>query len=317
MTARWQLSIVLLLASICAWPAHAETYPSRYIRLIVGAGLDSSARVIGARIEKVLGQPVIVDARPGAGGAIAAQAAAIAQPDGYTLMMGTAANIIQKASGQSKIDMRSDFVPVGNVTTIKYVLVIHPSVPARSLSALIDYAKANPGRLNFVSGGIGTPPHLAMETFRFMTGLDMVHVPYRDANSAMAAVVAGTGQMMFAMAAIAQPQIEAGTVVGLGVSGIEPSPFAPQVKPVAEEGVPGFNIVGWNGVFAPKGTPPEIVEKLSGVVQDALKDDEFRNAVLKTGYEPAAPNNPAQFAAFVDAESQKWGELLPKLNLKQ
>ncbi|HEY4142923.1 MAG TPA: tripartite tricarboxylate transporter substrate binding protein [Pseudolabrys sp.] len=192
----------VLLACVCLFPAHAENYPSRYIRLIVGAGLDSSARVIGARIEKVLGQPVIVDARPGAGGAIALQAAAITQPDGYTLMMGTAANVIQTALGQSHLDLRKDFVPVGNVTTIKYVLVIHPSVPARSLAELIAYAKENPGRLNFVSGGVGTPPHLAMETFRAMTNLDMVHVPYRDANSAMAAVVAGTGQMMFAMAAI-------------------------------------------------------------------------------------------------------------------
>lgn len=311
-----QFVVQALLVCICLWPAQAQTYPNRYIRLIVGAGLDSSARVIGARIEKVLGQPVIVDARPGAGGAIALQAAAIAQPDGYTLMMGTAANVIQTALGQSHLDLRKDFVPVGNITTIKYVLVIHPSVPARSLAELIAYAKANPGRLNFVSGGVGTPPHLTMETFRAMTGMDMVHVPYRDANAAMTAVIAGTGQLMFAMAAIAQPQIEVGTVIGLGVSGAEPSPFAPQVKPIAEQGLPTFNIVGWNGLFAPKGVSQDIIDKLSAVVQDALQDPEFQNAILKTGYEPAARNNQAEFGAFVQAESLKWGELLPRLNLK-
>jgi tripartite-type tricarboxylate transporter receptor subunit TctC len=311
-----QLVVQAMLACLCLWPACAETYPSRYIRLIVGAGLDSSARIIGARIEKVLGQPVIVNARPGAGGAIALQAAAIAEPDGYTLMMGTAANVIQTALGQSHLDLRKDFEPVGNVTTIKYVLVINPSVPARSLAELIEYAKANPGRLNFVSGGVGTPPHLAMETFRSMTNLDMVHVPYRDANSAMAAVIAGTGQMMFAMAAIAQPQIEAGKVLGLAVSGTERSPFAPQVRPVAEQGLPTFNIVGWNGLFAPKNVPRDVIEKLSTVVQEALQDPEFRNAILKTGYEPAPRNNPAEFAAFVEAESVKWAKLLPTLNLK-
>ena len=164
-------------------------------------------------------------------------------------------NVIQTALGQSHLDLRKDFEPVGNVTTIKYVLVINPSVPARSLAELIAYAKANPGRLNFVSGGVGTPPHLAMETFRSMTNLDMVHVPHRDANSAMAAIIAGTGQMMFAMAAIAQPQIEAGKVLGLAVSGTERSPFAPQVRPAAEQGLPAFNIVGWNGLFAPKNVP--------------------------------------------------------------
>ena len=311
-----QFLIQTLLAAMLLWPAHAETYPSRYIKLIVGAGLDSSGRLLAARMEKVLGQAVIVEARPGAGGAIAAQAAAVAQPDGYTLLMGTAANVIQTALGQSQIDLRKDFQPIGNITTIKYVLVINPSVPARSLAELIAYAKANPGRLNFVSGGLGTPPHLAMEAFRVMTNLDMVHVPYRDANSAMAAVLAGTGQMMFAMAAIAQPQIEAGKVIGLGVSSIEPSPFASQIKPLAQQGLPTFNIVGWNGLFAPKGVPRDITDKLSTIVQDALQDPEFQNAILKTGYEPAPPNNPKEFAAFVEAESVKWRELLLKLNLK-
>ncbi|HEY1545313.1 MAG TPA: tripartite tricarboxylate transporter substrate-binding protein, partial [Xanthobacteraceae bacterium] len=185
--------------------AQAEDFPARYIKVIVGPGLDTPARVFGAKMAGVLGQQVVIEPRPGAGGVIAVQAAAAAPPDGYTLLLATAAYTINTALGQSPLDLRRDFAPIGLVTTVKYVLVLHPSVPAHDLASLIAYMKAHPGAMNYASPGIGTPLHLAGELFKAMTGVDIVHVPFRDANSAIAAVVGGSVQMMFSLAATAQP----------------------------------------------------------------------------------------------------------------
>jgi tripartite-type tricarboxylate transporter receptor subunit TctC len=307
---------VLGLFLAAASTAHGEDFPSRYIRVIVGPGLDSPARIFGAKISELLGTPVVVEPRPGAGGVIAAQAGANAPPDGYTLLLATAAYTINSALQQSAFDLRKDFAPVGLVTTVKYVLVLHPSVPAKTIPELIAYAKANPGKLNFASPGIGTPPHLAGELFKAMAGIDIVHVPFREANTAISAVVSGSIQMMFSLAATAQPQIAAGVLRGLGVTSTQPSPFVPGIPTIATAGLPGFDVLGWNGFVAPRGTPDFIVQKLNAALMRALEDSEVRRMVLASGYEPAEPTSPEQFGKFIAADTEKWIDLVETRNLK-
>jgi tripartite-type tricarboxylate transporter receptor subunit TctC len=183
------VAVVLSLLALLAGPSYAQDYPNRPIRVVVGPGPDIVARVFGAKMGELLGQPIVVEPRPGAGGVIAAQTVAAAAPDGYTLLQVTASYTINTALQSSPLDLRKDFAPVGHVSTIPFVLVLHPSVPAKSLAELIAYAKANPGKLNYASSGIGTPPHLAGELFKSMAAVDIVHVPFREANSGLSAVL--------------------------------------------------------------------------------------------------------------------------------
>src|SRR5216683_1641801 len=309
--------IAALLLALAVLPgAGAEDYPSRYIRVIVGPGLDTPARLFGGKIADVVGQQVVVEPRPGAGGVIAVQAAASAPPDGYTLLLATAAYTINTALQQATLDLRRDFAPVALVTTVKYVLVLHPSVPARDLAELIAYATSHPGALNFASPGIGTPPHLAGELFRSMTGVDIVHVPFRDANSAINAVVGGSMQMMFSLAATAQPQIAARTLRGIGVTSLETSPFVPGLATLAELGLTGFNVLGWNGLVAPRATPQAVIAKLSAALDAGFDDAELHKRVLASGYEPARRNTPEDFGRFIVADTAKWTALVAKINLK-
>ena len=307
---------ILALAFGLAAHAQAEDFPSRYIKVIVGPGLDTPARVFGAKMADILGQQVVIEPRPGAGGVIAAQAAAAAPPDGYTLLLATAAYTINTALGQLPLDLRRDFAPVGLVTTVKYVLVLHPSVPAEDLASLIAYMKAHPGAINYASPGIGTPPHLAGELFKAMAGVDIVHVPFREANSAIAAVVGGSVQMMFSLAATAQPQIAAGSLRGIAVTSTEPSPFVPGLKPLAELGLPGFDVLGWNGFVAPRGTPAPVIARLNAAMNEGFPDAELRQRVLASGYEPYRRNTPEEFGRFIAADTAKWIDVVDKIKLK-
>jgi tripartite-type tricarboxylate transporter receptor subunit TctC len=253
-------------------PAHAQSFPSRSIRVIVGPGPDIIPRLFAPKITEVLGQQVIVEPRPGAGGVIAAQSVASAPPDGYMLLQATASYTINTALQSSALDMRKDFAPVTLVSTIPFVLVVHPSVPAKTLAELIRYAKDNPGKLNYASSGIGTPPHLAGELFKTMAGIDIVHVPFREANSALNSVISGATQMSFVIASIAQSQMSGGTVRGLAVTSKQASPLVPGIPPVAQAGLPGFEVIGWNGFVAPKATPQPVVARLSEALLAGLAD---------------------------------------------
>ena len=308
--------LVVIGVALGAAQTFAQDFPNRYIRVIVGPGLDAPARLFGAKMAEVLGQQVVVEPRPGAGGAIAVQAAAGAAPDGYTLLLATAAYTINTALNQAAHDLRKDFEPVGLVTTVKYVLVLHPSVPARDLAELVAYAKAHPGAINFASPGIGTPPHLAGELFKSMTGVDIVHVPFRDANAAINAVVGGSVQMMFSLAATAQPQIAAGTLRGIGVTSSEPSPFVPGLATLAQLGLTGFDVLGWNGFVAPRGTPKPVIAKLSAALSEGFDDGELHKRVFASGYEAARRNTPEEFGKFIAADTEKWVALVGKINLK-
>jgi tripartite-type tricarboxylate transporter receptor subunit TctC len=310
-------SVVLsLLALFVAGPSYAQDYPNRPIRVVVGPGPDIVARVFGAKMSELLGQPIVVEPRPGAGGVIAAQTVAAAPPDGYTLLQVTASYTINTALQSSPLDLRKDFAPVGHVSTIPFVLVVHPSVPTKSLAELIAYAKANPGKLNYASSGIGTPPHLAGELFKSMAGVDIVHVPFREANSGLSAVVGGNVEMMFSIASTAQSQIAGGTVRGIGVTSLKPSPLVPGLPALAQSGLAGFEVIGWNGFVAPKDTPQPIVAKLSAAIGKALADPDVRAKMNTAGYELAAVNSPDDFAKFIAADTEKWIGLATKTGIK-
>jgi tripartite-type tricarboxylate transporter receptor subunit TctC len=310
------VGVVLSLLALLAGPSYAQDYPNRPIRVVVGPGPDIVARVFGAKMGELLGQPIVVEPRPGAGGVIAAQTVAAAAPDGYTLLQVTASYTINTALQSSPLDLRKDFAPVGHVSTIPFVLVLHPSVPAKSLAELIGYAKANPGKLNYASSGIGTPPHLAGELFKSMAAVDIVHVPFREANSGLSAVVGGNVQMMFSIASTAQSQIAGGTVRGIGVTSLEPSPLVPGLPALAQSGLAGFEVIGWNGFVAPKDTPQPVVARLSAAIGKALADPDVRAKMNTAGYELAAVNSPDDFAKFIAADTEKWIGLATKTGIK-
>ena len=306
--------VAVTLGASCV--SYAQDYPTRFIRVIVGPGPDIVARLFGAKITDLVGQQVVVEPRPGAGGTIAAQTVASAPPDGYNLLLASASYTINTAMAQSPLDLGRDFAPIGLVATVPFVLVVHPSLAARNLAELIALAKANPGKLNYASSGIGTPPHLAGELFKSMAGIDVVHVPFREANSALNAVVSGSVQMMFSIASTAASQIGGGTVRGIGVTSLRPSPLLPGLPSLAESGLPGFTVIGWNGFVAPRGTPAAIVGKLSSTLQRGLDDPELRQRLATSGYEPAARNSPDDFAAFIRSDTAKWVALIEKTNMK-
>ena len=309
------LGIAILLLGLGA--ARADDYPSRPIRIVVGPGPDIVTRVFSDVLSKSLGQAVVVEQRPGAGGVIAAQTVSAAPPDGYLLLQATASYTINTALQSGSLDIGRDFAPVALVSEIPFVLVVHPSVPAKTLGELIAYAKANPGKLNYASSGIGTPPHMAGELFKFKAGLDIVHVPYREANSGLAAVMSGAVQMMFSITSTAKSQIDGGTVRGIAVTSLAPSPLVPDLPAVAQSGLPGFEVIGWNGFVAPKATPQPIIAKLNRAILDALATAEVRDKLKSAGYDPAAANSPQQFADFIAADTAKWLDLATRLNLNK
>ncbi|MBX9826671.1 MAG: tripartite tricarboxylate transporter substrate binding protein [Xanthobacteraceae bacterium] len=296
--------------------ARAQDYPNRFIRVIVGPGPDLVARLFGPKMSEALGQQVVIEPRPGAGGIIAAQTVATAQPDGYNLLLATASYTINTALRTTPYDMRKDFAPVARASTSPFILVVHPSVPAKTVGELIALAKSKPGQLNYASSGIGTPPHLAGELFKSMAGIDIVHVPFREANSALNAVVSGAVQMMFSISSTTTPQVTAGTVRGLGVTTLEPTPLVPGMPSISQSGLSGFEVTGWNGFVAPAGTPASIVGKLNAAVQLGLDDADVRKRLEAAGYEPAARNMPDEFARFIEVDTKRWVDIVEKANIQ-
>jgi tripartite-type tricarboxylate transporter receptor subunit TctC len=303
----------VLFTFTCA--ALAQDYPTRVIRVVVGPGPDVVARVYAPKLAESLGQQIVIEPRTGAGGAIAAQTITTAPPDGYNLLLATASYTINAALGSWPYDLRKDFVAVGQMSTSPFVLVVHPSVPVKSVQELIALAKSKPGQLNYASSGIGTPPHLGGELFKAMTGVNIVHVPYREANSALNAVIAGNVQMMFSIATTAQAQIAGGTVRGLGVATLKPTPLVPGVPTIASQGLDGFEVIGWNGVVAPPGTPAVIVSKLNAAIQHGIADPQLKSQLQAAGYDVAAANTPEQFAKFINDDTARWAGVVQKANI--
>jgi tripartite-type tricarboxylate transporter receptor subunit TctC len=307
---------MLLCAAAQAQPAQdAAAYPSKPIRFIVGPGPDSLARLFGQKMTEAWGQPVIVEQRGGGGGTISAEAVAKAPPDGYTLLLMTGTHTINPSLYKTSYDLVRDFAPVSLLGSTPFVLSVHPSVPAKSVAELIKLAKEKPGALNYGSGGSGTPPHLATELFMHMAGVQMVHVPYKTVPAAITDLVGGQLQVMFTVGPAGLPQIKAGRLRGLAVSTAKRSVFAPELPTVAESGLPGYDVFGWNGVLATRGTPRPVIEKLHALFVSAMKDAEVRTRMEGFGFEPIG-NTPEEFGAFVKEDIARWAKLVKETGAK-
>ena len=237
------------------------------------------------RVAQVLGVAIIIDNKPGAGGNVGAEIVARAAPDGYTLLYGTNGThaINETLYGNLRFDPVADFAPVSRMTLIAAMLIVNPEVPANSVGELIRYAKANPGKLNFASAGNGTTSHLAGELFKTMAGIDIVHVPYRGGAAAATDLMAGQVQMMIDVMPNAYPLAKGGRVRGLAVSTARRFPGAPELPTIAESGVPGFDVSAWDGIFAPAGTPPAVIDRLNAAIRQALEENDLRETLIAHG----------------------------------
>jgi len=290
------------------------TYPAKPIRVIVGfppgSGADITARVIGAKAGEALAQQVIVDNRPGAASNIAAELSAKAPPDGYTLFIGTVANTIN-ATLYPKLpfDFARDFAPVALTTAAPNVLVVHPSVPAKSVKELVALAKGRPGQLNFASSGTGTAPHLSGELFKALAGVNLVHIPYKGSPPAVTDLMAGEVALMFSPSSTVLPHVKSGRLRALAVTTASRLPSLPDLPTVAESGLKGYETITWFGFVAPAKTPQAIVARLNAEIVKVLALPEVRSPFAIQGIEVIG-GTPEQFASYIRAEIEKWAQVI-------
>lgn len=293
--------------------ASAQTYPSQPIRFVVpfaaGSATDTLARILAQRLSAANGWTVVVENMAGASGMIAAQNVARAAPDGYTVFITSNTTHASNANMFKKLpyDPVADFAPIGRLGDITLALALHPSVPAINMRELIAYAKANPGKLTFGSGSASS--RIAGEMLKTMAGINMVHVPYRSNPMAIADLLGGQIQIVFADVSTTLPQIAAGKVKGLGVSSAKRTSLAPDLPTMQEAGVPGYELTAWFAAFVPAKTPQPIVERLNKALNDALNVEAVKAALLKVGVEPVT-STPQELAAFAEAETKKWAEIV-------
>jgi len=310
------LSAFLLSVALTygASPARAE-YPDRPVTLIVaftpGGPSDLLARILGKKLEQLLGQPFVIENRPGAGGNIAAEAAAHAAADGYTLLMGNNSILATNASLYKKLgyDAERDFAPITLIGSQANILVVNPALPARSLAELIALAKANPGKLNFASSGYGAAAHLAGELLKARAGLDIVHVSYKGAAPALQDLIAGHVQMMFATAASVVGLVRDGALRPLAVTTLKRTAVLPDVPTIDELGIAGFDATTWHGLVVPAGTSREVIDKLYHTCAVALADPQVRKGLSDLGVDVVA-SSPKAFAAYIEAEIPKWSAVV-------
>ena len=304
---------VLALAPLAAQAQAA--YPTKPITIIVpfsaGGTTDILARILGQFMSKDLGQPVVVDNRAGAGGNIGAQAVARAAPDGYTLLMGTVGThaINQSLYKKLAFDPIKDFAPLSRVALVPNLLVANPSQPFKTVKEMIDYAKANPGKITFGSSGNGSSIHLSGELFKHMAGVEMQHVPYRGSAPAVTDLLGGQIAVMFDNMPSAIGYVKSGKLRPLAVTTPKRSPALPDVPTIAEAGVPGYEATSWFGLLAPAKTPAPVVAKLNASILKALADPEVKAKMAEQGAEPYG-EKPEQFAQFIQSETEKWGKIV-------
>jgi tripartite-type tricarboxylate transporter receptor subunit TctC len=307
-------------APLVARVARAQTFPSRPIRIVIGfppgGGIDILARLIAPRMSERLGQPVIVDNRPGANAQIATQAVAQAEPDGHTILFGTTGNLAVNQSlyaDRPGINMERDFVPLSQVASLGFVLVVGPSMPAKSFKEMIDIARAGDKQVLFGSSGTGGLPHLCGELLNLQAGIHTRHVPYRGSAPAFTDLISGQVQYVFDAVAIALPHIQAGSIRPLAVTGPTPIAALPNV-PLAKATLPDFEVVNWYGMVVRKGTPAEIVSRLQQEVAFALRQPDVAERSAALGLDLLG-TTPEQFAAFQRAEIAKWGRVIKSANI--
>lgn len=300
------LAFVLVAALFYRAAAQDADFPKHAIKIVVGPSPDVFSRIVAEHLQQAWGQSVIVEPRPGAGGKIAVNAVLAAPPDGYTMLFTTPTYTLNTAMKVASYDLLKEFDSVAIVGLISYALVAHPSVPAKSVAELVDYARRNPGKLNCASAGIGTVPHLACEYLNKVAGVRIVHVPFRDVNSAMMATVADTTQIFFGVATNAKAQIDAGALRGLAVSTAQRSLLLPDLPTMVESGYPTFNMPGWGGFITPAGAPPAIVTKLNAEIRRIVALPDVRARLIAAGMEPPPPDGPAEVQKFIADDIARW-----------
>ena len=309
------------LLAITAFVASAQNYPSRPIRLIVpyppGGPTDLVGRTIGQKLTEAWGQQVVVENRAGAASAVGTEVAARSAADGYTLLLGTSAGfcINPALGGKLPYDAERDFAPISLLVINPQILVVHPSLPVHSVKGLVALAKSRPGQINYASVGNGSPQHLGMEMLKSMTGINMVHIPYKGTAPAITDILAGNVSLMFNSMPSVLPQANSGKLRGIAVGSAKRSPAAPDIPTVAEAGVPGFEYVTWYGLFAPAGTARDIVARLNAQMVKILSDPEIAKRFASQGAEPQS-NSPEQLAQYRRAEFERWRKLIADLKLR-
>ncbi len=314
--------IFVIALALVAAAAAAQTYPSKPVRLVSPdppAGVnDLLARIIAPKLGEYLGQPVVVENRAGATGNIGADIVAHSPADGHTLLMGQAGNLSINISLMAKMpfDPVRDFAPITLVAATPNVLVVHPSLPVKSVKDLVALAKAKPGMINYATSGIGSPGHLAAELLNKSAGIKLVHIPYKGAAPALLDVVAGNAQLYFTSPASAMPFMPSGRLRMVAVASIKRSALLPDLPTVAEAGYPDFDVSSWWGVVAPAATPRDVVMRLHAEINRALALPETRARIAELGAEIVTSNTPEQFAAYIRTETVKWARLIREVGVK-
>lgn len=320
MTAARLICGLLMLGALTAQAQESkQAYPNRPIRFIVplaaGGGMDTVTRALALKLSDQIGQSVVVDNRGGGGGSVGADLMLQSAPDGHTIIMMSATAVIHPLMYRSRYELLRDFIPVSQVTTQPYVLVVNPALPVKSVQELVAYAKANPGKLNYASAGQGSLIHLASELFNIAAGIKTVHVPYKGIGAAYPDVLAGNVQMIFASIVSAQPHIRAQRLRALAVSGATRAKTQPDLPTIAESGVRGYAVTQWYGVFAPAKTPRAVVDRLNKEVVSAAQHPDLARRFASDGAE-AVGSSREQFVAHVKAELAKWTRVIKETGIR-
>jgi tripartite-type tricarboxylate transporter receptor subunit TctC len=308
--------VVLVIAVQTGSIAQAQDYPTRPVTLIspwpAGGASDTICRLLGARLADRLGKPVVIENRPGAGSVIGVAAAARAAPDGYTLVQAGSASLATGVTVYKKLpfDPTKDFAPVAHITHLPFVLVVHPSLPARSVLELISLAKEKAGMLSYASGGPGSPHHLKAELFKSATGIEMTHIPYKGTAPAVADVVAGHVPVMISDPVAALPLVRDGKLRALGVTSNTRLVSAPAIPTIAEAGVPGFDAVSWQMIIAPANTPNFIVTRLHAEIRSIVELPEIQKRMVEIGMIPVSSPLPEELRRFINSEIARWGKVV-------
>jgi len=309
------LFLAALVPLLVPFGAAAQTYPSKPVRILVGfspgGAPDIIARMLGVKMQEGLGQSILIENRPGASGNVAADVTARSPADGYTLLMGNVSlTISAHATPKPPFDVLQDLEPVGMVASLPLMLVVRTGLPVNSLKELVEHAKANPGKLNYASVGHGSAHHLSGELLSSMAGVSMVHVPYKGGGAAIQAVLAQETDLLFLTPLALAPQVRAGKLRAIGVTSAKRTSVAPEVPTLAESGLAGFDVDNWHTLFAARGTPREIVERVNGELNKVLNQPDVKQQLLAQQGAEAWPSTPAEARAHVRAEVEKWGKII-------
>jgi len=310
---------VLVLAAFAAGTSFSQTYPAKPVRIVApfapGGGTDFIARLIAQKLTERLGQQVIVENKPGAGGNLGAEFAVKSAPDGYTLLLIAGSYTVNPSIYKLSFDPVNDISPIVQLSQGPFVVAVHPSVPAKTLKELIEYARREPDKLSYASAGSGSITHLASELFLDMAKIKMVHVPYKGTGPALNDTIAGNTQLIFGSVATSLQFIKSGRLRGLAVTTPQRIQAAPELPTVSEAGVPGYQVVLWHGLVGPKGLPGAVVERVNQAANDALKSKDVADLLATDGVAPAG-GTPEQFRAVIKSDIERWSGVVKQANIK-